>query len=106
MKDEVISNIHAKIAISLRRLLDASKNLQSPLNNEIEVANSYNKIALNADIRKATVSDTFNGKSVPTTATLILIIEGMGYKLADFAVIFDSIKDKDVKEFQNIKKWT
>lgn len=95
-----MSDINAKIAITLNRLLDASKNFRPTGNNEVDIANSYNKIALNAYIRKATVSDTFNGKSVPTTATLIFIIEGMGYKLSDFALIYDSITDVDIKKFK------
>lgn len=99
-----MSDINAKIAISLNKLLEASRSLRPSRNNEEDIANSYNKIALNADIRKATVSDTFNGKSVPTTVTLILIVEGMGYKLSDFALIYESIKEIEIKEFQKSKK--
>lgn len=99
-----MSDINAKIAISLNKLLDASRSLRPSRNNEEDIANSYNKIALNADIRKATVSDTFNGKSVPTTVTLILIVEGMGYKLSDFALIYESIKEIEIKEFKKSKK--
>ncbi|MGB3343978.1 MAG: hypothetical protein WBA61_08710 [Aequorivita sp.] len=104
MKQELMSDINAKIAISLNKLLEASRSLRPSRNNEEDIANSYNKIALNADIRKATVSDTFNGKSVPTTVTLILIVEGMGYKLSDFALIYESIKEIEIKEFQKSKK--
>src|SRR5690554_4279922 len=104
MKQELMSDINAKIAISLNKLLDASRSLRPSRNNEEDIANSYNKIALNADIRKATVSDTFNGKSVPTTVTLILIVEGMGYKLSDFALIYESIKEIEIKEFKKSKK--
>ncbi|HET8855414.1 MAG TPA: helix-turn-helix transcriptional regulator, partial [Salinimicrobium sp.] len=60
---------------------------------------SYNHIALNAEVRKATVSDTFNGKSIPKTATLILMVEAMGYKLSDFAKEYDSISESSIKEF-------
>jgi DNA invertase Pin-like site-specific DNA recombinase len=102
MKEELIPHIKIKIAISLTRLLEASKRFR-PLNNkEEEIAKSYNKIALAAYIRKATVSDIFNAKSktAPNTATLLLIIEGMGYNLGDFAKIYDSVTSIDIEDFE------
>ena len=64
-----------------------------------DVADSYGKIAMNSDLRKATVSDTFNAKSTPTATTLILIIEAMGFKLADFASKYESIKESEIGNF-------
>ena len=104
MKEDLLPHIPIKIAITLAKLLEASK--QSPptiIHNE-EVADSYNKIALNAGVRKATVSDSFNAKSDIQSSTLILIIKGMGYKLEDFAKLYDSIEDKEVQEFEKTKR--
>lgn len=105
MENVSISNINIKIAISLNKLLDASKNLSSSNKTEEEIIKSYNEIALQADIRKATVSDTFNAKSKsgPNSTTLILIIEAMGYKLLDFANLYDSITQTDIDNFKNAR---
>lgn len=89
-----------KIAISLNKLLVASRIYKQIDNKLDQIATSYNKIALYADIRKATVSDTFNSNSIPKTTTLILIVEAMGYKLYDFAKIYDSITNGEILEFR------
>ncbi|NWL02535.1 hypothetical protein DM790_17060 [Flavobacterium collinsii] len=92
MKKETDENIKLRIAISLRRLLESI--------GEAPVAQSYNKIALTAYIRKATVSDTFNGKSIPNSLTLFLIVESMGFSLTDFAKVYDSINNSDINTFK------
>ena len=94
VKKETDDYTKLKIAISLRRLLES--------NGDLPIMQSYNKIALTAYIRKATVSDTFNAKSIPNSLTLFLIIEAMGFSLTDFSKIYDSIEDSDIKLF--IKK--
>lgn len=100
MKDELENIIPIKIAISLTRLLAENKTLSPTSSNTKEIANSYNKICLNSGLRKATVSDIFNAKSINARAsTLILIIEGMGYKFEDFAKIYDMVNFRDIKEF-------
>ncbi len=104
MKNESTQHIRFKIAISLNKLIITSKDFGQEGDNIDEIAKSYNQIALNADIRKATVSDTFNAKSVPSTTTLILIIEAMGYKLNDFAKIYDLVTDDDIDKFIGLKK--
>ena len=103
MKEELIPDIKFKIAISLNRLLDSTKQFRPIKNNEEEIAKSYNKIALAAFIRKATVSDIFNAKSKtsPSTGSLLLIIEAMGYTLTDFAKIYDSVTKTDVEKFKH-----
>ncbi len=101
MKKESIQLIRFKIAFSLNELLMTSKDFYQEGD---EMAKSYNQIALNADLRKATVSDTFNAKSAPSTTTLILIIEAMGFKLNDFAKIYDSVTDADIGKFKTFKK--
>lgn len=102
MKKKLISVINIKIAISLNRLLEKSKNIDAYLHSEEEFIKSYNEIALQADIRKATVSDAFNAKSKsgPNSTTVILIIEAMGYKFGDFASIYDLLTETDVKNFK------
>jgi len=104
MKRELIQHIHIKIAISLNKLLITSKDFCKEDGKVNEIAKSYNQIALNADLRKATVSDTFNAKSIPNTTTLILILEAMGHTLNDFAKIYDSITDYDINKFRILKK--
>lgn len=93
VKKETDENIKLRIAVSLRRLLESTG--QHP------VQHSYNKIALTAYIRKATVSDTFNAKSIPNSLTLFLIVEAMGFSLTDFAKIYDSIENSDLVLFKN-----
>lgn len=92
VKKELEEHIKVKIATSLHKLLRS--------NGKDAVAQSYNDIAIAADIRKATVSDTFNAKSSPNSSTLILILAGMGYSLRDFAHIYDTIKDSEVLAFK------
>ncbi|QGK73202.1 hypothetical protein [Flavobacterium sp. SLB02] len=82
-----------RIAVSLRRLLKSI--------GEDPVTQSYNKIALTAYIRKATVSDTFNARSIPNSLTLFLIVETMGFSFTDFAKIYDSIENSDLVIFKN-----
>ncbi|WP_306349883.1 hypothetical protein [Flavobacterium sp. '19STA2R22 D10 B1'] len=92
VKKETDDNTKFKIAISLRKLLDRNGNLP--------IMQSYDKIAATANIRKATVSDTFNAKSVPNSLTLFLIIEAMGFSLTDFSKVYDSIVNSDIESFK------
>ncbi|RTE54142.1 hypothetical protein EHW67_09475 [Arenibacter aquaticus] len=103
MKEELIPDIKFRIAISLNRLLDTTKQFRPNRNNDEEIAESYNKIALASFLRKATVSDIFNAKSKtsPATGSLLLIIEAMGYSLGDFAKIYDSVTKTDIEKFKH-----
>lgn len=92
VKKETDDNTIFKIAISLRKLLESNGNLV--------IKQSYDKIATNANIRKATVSNTFNAKSVPNSLTLFLIIEAMGFSLMDFSKVYDSIATSDIALFK------
>lgn len=100
VKNDLEEHIKIKIAISLNKLLQSNEKLRK-LENEDSMARSYGKIALSADIRKATVSDTFNAKSTPSSLTLILIIEAMGFSLLDFANIYGSIKESEILSFKS-----
>ena len=104
MKKESVSYINIKISISLLRLLESSKKFQSIQTTKEDIAISYNEIALDANIRKATVSDTFNAnsKSGPNSTTVVLIIEAMGFQLTDFAKIYDSLTENDIENFKKI----
>jgi len=106
MKKELISYINLKIAISLRKLLTCSKRTLQSDNPEQEIVKSYNEIALQADIRKATVSDIFNAKSKsgPNSTTVILIVEAMGYDLRDFANQYDAVTTKDIERFELLRE--
>ena len=76
------------------------------MNQQEEIIESYNEIALEADIRKATVSDAFNAKSItgPNSTTVFLIVHAMGYTLSDFAEKYDRLTNKDVEKFKRIRK--
>lgn len=104
MKDTIEEHIKIKIAISLRRLLVIKKNLSISKIEKSEIVKSYNDIALNADIRKATVSNSFNAITEPKAGTLILIIEAMGFKLQDFADIFYNLNEGDINNFKKSKR--
>lgn len=106
MKEELIQVINIKIAITLNILLETSKKFSSINKSSEEIIESYNEIALEADIRKATVSDAFNAKSItgPNSTTVFLIIQAMGYSLSDFAEKYDRLTKKDVEKFRNTRK--
>lgn len=91
--------IKIKVAISLKKLLtdnDSSGNT---------TANSYGKVSNNAEIRKATVTNTLNAKSLPDTRTLIIIIEAMGYSLSDFAKVYESVDDAEINIFEKVLQY-
>ena len=96
MEKELEKLIRIKIAVSLRRLLENSKKFTQ---NDEDIAQSYNQIALISGLRKGTVSDTFNAKSTPSSVTLILIVESMGFDLRVFSKYYCSITDSDIKKF-------
>ncbi|PZW42733.1 hypothetical protein LX95_01050 [Mesonia algae] len=101
MKKNIENNIKLKIAIALNRLLEIRRNNEKSTN---DIAESFNKIAINADIRKATVSDTFNAITLPSTATLILILDAMQFDLCIFSEHYKSITEKDIYQFSNRSK--
>lgn len=101
MKENSTEHIKIKTAISLKKLLTSIQNNPQVKNADNSIVKSYNDIALNADIRKATVSNTFNANSIADSTTLILIIEAMGFSLTDFAKIYDSIKESEILAFKN-----
>lgn len=96
-------NIKIKIAISLRILLKKSKWNTQIKGKDDSIGDSHNTIALNAYIRKATVTKIFNANSNPKSTTLILIIEAMGFKWSDFSKIYDSLEKSDIEDFKKAK---
>jgi len=98
VKNDLEEHIKIRVAISLGKLLESNGKFRQ--GSEDSMATSYGKISLNADIRKATVSDTFNAKSTPSSSTLILIVEAMGFSLLDFAKIYESVKDSEILTFK------
>jgi len=96
VKKELEENIKFKIAASLRKLINCE---------DIELlSDSYNQIALAIDMRKGTVSDTFNANSKPSSSTLIMIINAMGYSLNDFAKVYESITEAEIKGFKKSRQ--
>ncbi|WP_288458573.1 hypothetical protein [uncultured Chryseobacterium sp.] len=89
-----------KIILSLKKLLEKGKNLQKEFKDN-KIVYSYHEVASNALLRKATVNDTLNGKTIPKATTLISIVEGMGFNMIDFSVEFDSISEADIKTYIN-----
>lgn len=103
MEEKAIDHIILKTALALNKLLLKSK-LYKDLNfdDATKFAKSYGKISTNSDLRKATVSDNFNAKSNVRFATLISIVEGMGFTLSEFAKIYDSIEKAEMDQFAKI----
>ena len=99
MKNEDREKIKLKIATTLNILLNKKKEKTNNGLNKEDIVNSYNEIALIADIRKATVSDTFNANTIPSSITLIEIIKAMGFGIQDFGNIYDSLTNNDLKKF-------
>lgn len=93
-------NIKLKTAISLRRLLESNKNYPHNENDIDAIVKSYGKISDEGDIRKATVSNILNAKTVAKSTTLILILEAMGFSLTDFAKTYYSINESDIVAFK------
>lgn len=98
MKYLTEDSIKIKIAITLNKLLTSRKNSKIQTKDNYP-AISYNQIALISDIRKATVSNTFNAITSPSAITLIKIINAMGYTLQDFTDIFISITETEIENF-------
>lgn len=95
-------SIGLKTAITLRILLSRNKATVKKDSDKKELVNSYEKISMNssADIRKATVTNAFNGETRSEMSTIVLIVESMGYTLRDFAEVYDKITEKDISAFQ------
>ena len=76
--------IKIKIAIALRVLHYRNKGKYKGITDSKEHINSYEKIALNSssDLRKATVTSAFDGRTRSAMTTVILIIESIGYTLS------------------------
>lgn len=95
--------IQFKIGLTIRLIINAnkefaksedSKSLKKPLPD-----NSYGGISTSSGKRTATISDIVNGKSNPKGTTLVYILESLGVKMSDFGKIFDSLSEKQVKEY-------
>ncbi|ATN06721.1 MULTISPECIES: hypothetical protein [Chryseobacterium] len=91
-----------KTAITLRKMLSNNKSSSAKSNGSVDIVNSYDKIAANSnsELTKATVNGAFSGKKRSTMATIVLIIESMGYKMIDFAEIYDKLSERDVSKFR------
>jgi hypothetical protein len=95
--------IQFKIGLALRMIIGANKALgkdetmktsKKPLPEK-----SYGGISSTTGIRSATVSDIINGKSEPKATTLIYILDSLGASMSDFGKIFDSLSNRQVKEY-------
>jgi hypothetical protein len=101
MENDAAEHIRIKVAISLDKLLKRRlAEIDSGVNDE-EIALSYNQIALKTDLRKATVSDSFNAKHTMKVTTLISIVDAMGYDLIEFSKVYNSLNIKDIEGFKS-----
>ena len=78
--------------------MERGKDLQKEFKDN-KIVYSYHGIASNALLRKSTVNDTLNGKTIPKATTLISIVEGMGFTMTDFSKEFDSISEKEINKY-------
>lgn len=104
MKDNPEIIIALRIAAALSKILDEQRAKESPhariANNPGHLINSYSKIALEAGVRKATVSDLFNGKKYPRASTLVRVLSALGKSMTDFGKYFDRLTDSDIQKFK------
>lgn len=91
-----------KTAITLRKMLSNNKSSSAKSDGSVDIVNSYDKIAANSnsELTKATVNGAFSGKKRSTMATIVLIVESMGYTMIDFAEIYDKLLEKDLSKFR------
>ncbi|MCT3940436.1 hypothetical protein I6H88_21365 [Elizabethkingia bruuniana] len=91
-----------KTAITLRKMLSNNKSSSAKADVSVDIVNSYDKIAANSnsELTKATVNSAFSGKKRSTMATIVLIVESMGYTMIDFAEIYDQLSERDAKKFR------
>lgn len=92
--------IQCKVAITLRKLLAKIKECETSTENKSDVINSYQKIANNTNfnLRKATVTAAFSGKTKSAMTTVISIVISMGYTMGEFAIVYDSISNEEILE--------
>ncbi|WP_026934517.1 hypothetical protein [Christiangramia echinicola] len=105
MEKELVNHIKFKTAITLNILLNQAKSYSE--NQTKDIATSQGKIASFAVLRKATVTNILNAKTNPSTATLILIVEAMGFTIKNFAEVYESIGTSNLrqlaKQLNNLK---
>ncbi len=103
MKNEHDIFIQFKIGLALRIIISANKELAKNENMKPTKRplpdKSYGGISSTSGIRTATISDIVNGKSDPKGSTLIYILDSLGVTMTDFGKIFDSLNEKQVKEY-------
>lgn len=102
MIKESEKTIIIKAAITLRKMLSKNKIYSAKADGSGDIVNSYDKIAANSnsELTKATVNSAFSGKKRSTMATIVLIVESMGYTMIDFSEIYDKLSEKDVNKFR------
>jgi len=91
-----------KTAITLRKMLSNNKSSSAKSDGSVDIVNSYDKIAANSnsELTKATVNGAFSGKKRSTMATIVLIVESMGYTMIDFGQQYCKTTDEHISEFK------
>ena len=103
MKQQQEEIIKIKAAISLRTLLKRNKDHLKKVKDDKDIVDSYEKIAIAADIRKATVTLAFSGVTRTAMTTVVLIVEAMGFSIKDYSDVYEIITDQEISTFKENK---
>src|SRR5690554_4082839 len=97
-KNKIAREVHLRIIYSLRQMLGNNKIKRSEdPDSSYKFPSTYRDIYFKSDIREATISDTFNGKTLPNATTLFIIIESMGYSLKEFTEIYEQVSKEELR---------
>ncbi|GAB2653359.1 hypothetical protein GCM10027036_03320 [Flavihumibacter cheonanensis] len=94
--------IQMKYAIAFRKLMNEHRKKWIEGDQSTSVINSYNKLYLEAELRKATLIDIFWGKSNPSAITISKIISALGKTHKEFGELLDGITEDDLVKFKKL----
>ena len=95
-----------KYALAFSRLLDQNIQENSADNTKKlkkKLITNLGQLSVDTELRPATLSDIFSGKSNLKAVTIVLILKSLGKSYLEFAEQFEKITDKDVADFRNKK---
>lgn len=92
--------IQMKYAIAFRKLMNEHRKKWIEGDSGPSVLNSYDKLCLETELRKATLLDIFWGKSNPSSITVSKIITSLGKTHKEFGALFDGVTEEDLTNFK------
>lgn len=104
MKDSESIKIQLKAVLALRNLFNS--NIKKQEDNRIKgkkdqsLNDTIGKVSNSTGLRRATISDTLNGKTIPNIITVGLIIMGLGKDFQDFTDEYNKITDVEINKFK------